>query len=483
MPANIAKGVYKVEADTKQAQAANKGLKSSLGGLVSPGALAAGAIAGVGFAAFKSVKGTVAAAGALHKMNLRTGVSTESLSQMEFALEQSGTNLAVFEKGLKTMSGFVFDAGRGLATQTEALQALGLELDDLAGKSPEEQFQTFADALAGVADASTRAALAQDVFGGAGTKLLPILLEGKDGIEALKNEADALGKTIDQDTANSAAKLEDNLNVLTTGFGGLKQNLAEAVIPALANLTTEFNENVLPVIRDDVLPVIKAIAEDALPVLKVAFQALATVAGDIFGQIGSVFAAFRALFEGDLEGFATNIVKAWTAPLRTMVSLLESFGVNFGDIWIGIQRVAQDALNGLIGLVEGALNKIAGAANSVLGFFKLPTIGPISVGRVDFADGLQTSAERQAVADARAADVSAAASADFARIVAGQRRAAIASGYGGGGAGALFRGGGGATSAPTIILNGNVIAPGGQEAAQWVANSLARAERSGYVGL
>ena len=52
----------------------------------------------------------------------------------------------------------------------------------LQGLSPEQQFQLFANALAGVVDASTRAALAQDVFGRSGTQLLPLFTQGEQGM-------------------------------------------------------------------------------------------------------------------------------------------------------------------------------------------------------------------------------------------------------------------------------------------------------------
>ena len=56
-----------------------------------------------------------------------------------------------------------------------AFDALGLSAEQFKGLSPEQQFQLVANALGGVEDASTRAALAQDVFGKAGTSLTPVV--------------------------------------------------------------------------------------------------------------------------------------------------------------------------------------------------------------------------------------------------------------------------------------------------------------------
>ena len=79
------------------------------------------------------------------------------------------------------MASTVFDAGLGLKTATDSLDALGISIASLEGLSPEQQFQAFANALAGVEDASTRAALAQDIFGRSGTELLPLFHPGRAG--------------------------------------------------------------------------------------------------------------------------------------------------------------------------------------------------------------------------------------------------------------------------------------------------------------
>ena len=465
----IAQGVYKVVADTKQAVAANKGLGASLKGAINPATLGAAAIGAVGIAAFKTVANTVSLAGELQKMSIRTGLSTESLSQMQFALEQSGTDIGVFEKGLKTMSSTIFDASKGLATQNDALDALGVELTDLQGLSPEEQFAVFADALSDVEDASTRAALAQDIFGGAGTKLLPILTEGKDGIEALKNEADELGRTIGTDTANNAAVLQDNINTLKSGFTGLQQNLAQAVIPILADLTTKFKEDALPVIRDEFIPAIKDIAEVVLPILQDAFKVIGPVIQGVFDNLLNVVRVFSALLKGDWEALGQAVLTLFTGPLKTAERILSNFGVSVGDIWIGIARVAQDALNAIIGSVEGALQGIIGGANAVLGFFKLPKIEFQGLGRVSFADNLETSAERTRRYRADTRTVT-------------QSQFLADTGVGQYSTGDPF-GRGGRTTAPIIQLNGTIIAPGGQEAAQWVADNIERSERTGYLRL
>ena len=79
------------------------------------------------------------------------------------------------------------------------------QAEDLKNLSPEQQFQTLANALAGVENASEKAALAQKVFGKAGTELLPLFAEGEAGMAALREQAQSLGIVMSTEAAAGAA--------------------------------------------------------------------------------------------------------------------------------------------------------------------------------------------------------------------------------------------------------------------------------------
>ena len=195
------------------------------------------AVAGFGLAAVKSFAD---AGDEVQKMAQRTGISTEALSELRFAAEQSGTSLATVEKGSKRMAAMLFDAELGLSTSVDALEALSLNLDDLKGKKPEEQFQMFANALAGVEDESKRAALAQRVFGRVGTQLLPLFTQGEKGMAALREQARELGVVFDQDAANAAADFKDAQNELMSALRGVFITIGKQVVPALTTMVRWF---------------------------------------------------------------------------------------------------------------------------------------------------------------------------------------------------------------------------------------------------
>ena len=173
----------------------------------------------------------------MDKMSQRTGVSVEALSQLKFAAEQSGSSVEGLEAGIKGMQKMVLNAQRGLSTATDTLDDLGLSMDDLAGKSPEDQFTILAEAVSRVSDPSRRAALAMQAFGRSGQQLLPMLNGGAQGINALRAEADRLGLTMTGEQATAAAKMADSWNRIKKVLLAAALTIGTALAPYLTALS------------------------------------------------------------------------------------------------------------------------------------------------------------------------------------------------------------------------------------------------------
>lgn len=180
------------------------------------------------------VKKFVTAGDEVHKMALRTGFATETLSELKYAAEISGTNISSLEKGVKKMSKTIIDASDGLTTYQRAFERIGVSYEALLDLKPEEQFLTLADAIASVEDPTIRAAAAQDIFGRAGTQLLPLFSAGVEGMEALRQKARDLGIVFDQEAAEKAARLADAQTTLKASMQGLTMAIAEHIVPILS---------------------------------------------------------------------------------------------------------------------------------------------------------------------------------------------------------------------------------------------------------
>src|SRR5690554_1468903 len=274
-------------------------------------------------------KKTAEAGDQIQKMALRTGFSTEALSELKHAAELSGTSLEGLENGVRRMQRSILDLERGLATQTEAFAKLGLEIEDLQGLSPEEQFNKITSALADVEDETRKAALAQQIFGRSGTDLLPMLSEGSEGLAEMRAEAHELGIVFDQEAADAAAQFNDDIDRLKKGFAGVFQELGKKLIPI-------FVDDLIPALRENLIPLAQSLADKISNLIEwfsnlsprvqkiiIAVTGLAAALGPVLVVLGSITSAIGTLLP--LLGSLASAIAGISAPVVAAVAGVAAF--------------------------------------------------------------------------------------------------------------------------------------------------------------
>src|ERR1051326_4365428 len=93
-------------------------------------------------------------------MSQRTGIGVESLSALGFAAGQVGIDMEQLERSLKFMEKTIGGAGAGSQEAAGHIQKLGLTVQQLVGKSPEQPLRTISDAMSKIGDPAQRAATA-----------------------------------------------------------------------------------------------------------------------------------------------------------------------------------------------------------------------------------------------------------------------------------------------------------------------------------
>ena len=229
-----------VKGQADRAAASLRGLKeraqsarTSLGGMAK-GAKGLGAGIGLlGGAIGGAIVGFARMGDEIAKTSRRTGFTTEAISELRFAAEQSGTTLQGFALGVRRMAGFVLDAERGLSTSKYAMNDLGITMDEIRGRNPEDLFMVFAKAIGEVDDATRQAALAEDIFGRSGVQLLPLLQQGADGMANLRKQAQDLGISMGKDAALAAEDMTDAMNEAKQVLYGLSIDIGTTVAPSI----------------------------------------------------------------------------------------------------------------------------------------------------------------------------------------------------------------------------------------------------------
>lgn len=230
--------------------------------------LAAGAI---GTALFAVAKSAANYGDEIAKASDRTGASTEFLSGMRHAAELADVSFEELQGGVFRLSRVLLDAEQGLAEAQRTLDALGISARDHNGhlRTTEEIFFDAADALAKLGPGLRQTALAQELFGRSGARMLPLLKDGAQGLRAAWEEARRLGIVIDEKTAKASEEFNDNLTRLTSTLNGLKLALGApliALFDALAKKLLEISQtpgfkaflNFINVLSGDLQAAVKA---------------------------------------------------------------------------------------------------------------------------------------------------------------------------------------------------------------------------------
>ena len=291
----------------------------------------------------------------LDKMSKRTGFSVEALGELKFAAEQSGASLDTIEGAAKRMASTIFDAEQGLKTSVDTLDALGLSVEDFTNLDPEAQFQLFADALAGIEDSSTKAALAQDVFGRKGAELLPLFDEGAEGMRALREQAVALGGVMSGEAAASAADFKDAQNELKTALMGIFFAIGEDVLPAITGFVRYLVDN-----KQNVIDFFNKVKDNAKPFIDAFISGIETIWPLVKGFFTFIFdnkpiliAALLAI--GVAIVTALGPVSLSVIAIVALITLIGALRDNWDEIFQEIKRIFTVVTEAILGAYESNL--------------------------------------------------------------------------------------------------------------------------------
>lgn len=216
-----------------------------------------------------SLKVFAATGDELEKMNARTAISVESLSELKFAAEQSGASL------------------RDIGIAAREMQSRGLD---------PRTFDEVAARIAAIQDPTQRAQEAFVAWGKrAGTALLPMLANLKE----LRKQARDAGLVMSTQAARDAAKLGDAFSLLTAQGVAVAQAIGGAVAPAVTHLAGALS-TALPAVIDFIHR----------------HETLVTVAGVLGVSLLTLAAGITAV------GTAAFYARSGIAALRTALTVL-----------------------------------------------------------------------------------------------------------------------------------------------------------------
>ena len=124
-----------------------------------------------------------------------TGLSTDEVQQFQFAVKMTGGDAETAASSLLLLERNIAEAQSGSGRAYQAFVNLGVSLNDLKSKSPNEILQQMAERFSETGDNAQQAAIKIDymrtVAGRAGTNLIPLLNQGPEGLQKLNDVLDS----------------------------------------------------------------------------------------------------------------------------------------------------------------------------------------------------------------------------------------------------------------------------------------------------
>lgn len=178
----------------------------------------------------------------LSKAAQRAQMPTEQFTQLAYAGSLADVAVEDLTKSMGKLAKAQGDAARGLTEQVAGFKALGIEFKNADGslRPTYDVFLDFADAFQKHRGSPEIMALGMQVFGRSFQNLIPLLKDGRAGLESAAEEADRLGVTLSTQAGRQAEEFNDNITRLQSAARGLAQAVAAELLPDLVKLSDEF---------------------------------------------------------------------------------------------------------------------------------------------------------------------------------------------------------------------------------------------------
>lgn len=388
----------------------NENLKLSLALLTGFGAAVIGAAGGL--VAF--VSANTQAADSLLDMSTETGITVESIQELGFAAELSGSSAEAMTASLAGLSKVSGDAARGLGKGKKAFEELGISVKDASGnvKTADVLFNELRESFARLGtDKSTQKSIIAAL--GLDSSTLQLLNATTEEIDGLIGTARQLG-IVTTEQAQAAADFQDSLGVAKFAAAALSQQIAINLAPATQKITDGFvdfltaNQDLIKgglqwlgeVIQATagffvrMTPIALALA-GAFVVAQLATGGFATVMAFLLSPVVLITAAIVALllivddlltaldggqsviadffmefFGWDIVPVLQGIVDAFKAMFAALLTFAQPFFDAFGHLFDAVIELFKGNWAGALDALLAAFNSVGeGIKNIFLGLF------------------------------------------------------------------------------------------------------------------
>lgn len=260
-------------------------LKAGLGTAAKIGAAAVAAVGAAGAALTKTIldgaSKTAAYGDNIDKMSQKMGISAQAYQEWDAILQHSGSSIDGMQRGMMTLSNAAVNG-------SEAFQKLGISQEEVASMSQEDLFAAVIKGLQGMEEGAERAALAQDLLGGAAKELGPLLNTSAEDTEKMRQAVHDLGGVMSDEAVKASAAYQDSLQDMQTAFNGMKTKLFTSFMPGITTVMDGLKE-IFSGNSDKGVGLIKKGMDNIGKTIKTALPKIISVAKSLMKTLGQVF--------------------------------------------------------------------------------------------------------------------------------------------------------------------------------------------------
>lgn len=252
----------------------------------------------------------------------RLGTSVEAVQQLGYAADVTGADVQTMQGALQRLQfGMEAAARTSSGPLAEALGKLQIPFGEFKKLKPDEQFARLAEGFKNAPPYVNKTGVAMELFGrNMGPRLIPLLNKGTEGLRELREEFEATGAQLDDQTIEQFEDLEIQQKKLGYTWQGLKNEAVAALLPALKDLV----EGVLKWVKAN-RELIKTGLEKLIHGVAIALKVLGTIFSYVILVIKEIILNWKAMaISLGILTTAFLIIKreAVAAAIRTAIAWL-----------------------------------------------------------------------------------------------------------------------------------------------------------------
>lgn len=283
-------------------------------------------------------KGAIETATELRLTSQAVGLTTDALQELTFVGARAGVDMFEMAQSIGLLSRNMLHAKEGGQEQAKMFSKLGVKVTDAHGKlrSADEMIASIADKFEKMQDGPEKTALALELFGRAGKRMVPLLNEGSEGIERMRQEARDLGIVLDEETIKKGKEVDDTLRSLEAAWKGIRNAAVAPLLPEILRIARAVREWV-KANREWLRQGIESKLRALIAVGKFVYETFALIARNadlIAYSLAALAVAFVAVRFSSIAAAAAT-VEAWmaaAAPFLLIASTIAGFLLMFDDI-------------------------------------------------------------------------------------------------------------------------------------------------------